>query len=217
MHNLTLAGGARPTPAATPSAKQHVAGAGTEQKKLDRNALSACGDSARATAGSQAHDRELDSQELSSLCSAARAIADEVVMAEATRRGLVIDNLSVGSRFPGSERALIIDGRELQEHRMRVLTGSRAAQLLEKDRRGFGVTVKQLYLSGPTGGAGLRELLAYRTESMETDQPEFNLGRPAPASASGSAIPTSGRARAMLRANAPAGPREGAARVTRPH
>ena len=47
-------------------------------------------------------------------------------------------------------------------------------------------------LSGPAGGAGLRELLAYRTESMETDQPEFNLGRPAPASASGSATPTFG-------------------------
>ena len=41
-------------------AKQQGAGAGAEQKKLDRNALSACGDSARATAGSQAHDRELD-------------------------------------------------------------------------------------------------------------------------------------------------------------
>ena len=101
--------------------------------------------------------------------------------------------LSVGSRFPGSEHALIIDGRELQEHRIRVLSGSRAAQLLEKDPRGFGATVKRLYLSGQAGGAGLRELLAYRTESMETDQPGFNLGRPAPASASGSATPTSGR------------------------
>ena len=98
-----------------------------------------------------------------------------------------------------------------------MLTGSRAAQLLEKDRRGFGVTVKQLYLSGPTGGAGLRELLAYRTESMETDQLEFNLGRPPPASALAAQPPPSGGARAMLRANAPAGPREGAARVTRPH
>ena len=72
--------------------------------------------------------------------------------------------LSVGSRFPGSEHALIIDGRELQEHRIRVLSGSQAAQLLEKDPRGFGATVKRLYLSGQAGGAGLRELLAH-TES----------------------------------------------------
>eukprot|EP00964_Phaeocystis_antarctica_P006539 scaffold3542_cov54-Phaeocystis_antarctica.AAC.2 len=52
--------------------------------------------------------------------------------------------------------------------------------------------VKQLYLSGQAGGAGLRELLAHN-ESLETDQPEFDLGRPAPASASGSAPPTFGR------------------------
>ena len=76
---------------------------------------------------------------------------------------------------------------------MRVLHGSRAAQLLEKDPRSFGAAVKRLYLSGQAGGAGLRELLAYRTEGMETDQPEFNPGRPASASASGSATPTSGR------------------------
>ena len=62
-----------------------------------------------------------------------------------------------------------------------------------KDPRAFGAAVKQLYLSGPAGGgAGLRELLAH-AEGMETDQPEFNLGRPAPASASGSATPTFGR------------------------
>ena len=73
-----------------------------------------------------------------------------------------------------------------------MFTSSRAAQLLKKDPRGFGAAVKQLYLSGPAGGAGLRELLAH-TESMETDQPEFNPGRPAPASASGSATSTSGR------------------------
>ena len=47
--------------------------------------------------------------------------------------------------------------------------------------------MKRLYLSGPAGGAGLRELLAYRTESMETDQPEPNIRRLA-ASASGSAV-----------------------------
>jgi len=52
--------------------------------------------------------------------------------------------------------------------------------------------VKQLYLSGSAGGAGLRELLEHN-ESMETDQPEFYLGMPAPASSSGSATPTSGR------------------------
>ena len=47
-------------------------------------------------------------------------------------------------------------------------------ELLEKDPRSFGAAVKRLYLSGQAGGAGLRELLAYRTEVMETDQPEFN-------------------------------------------
>ena len=57
--------------------------------------------------------------------------------------------------------------------------------------RAFGAAVKQLYLSGPARGAGLCELLAHN-ESMETEQPEFNLGRPAPASASGSATPTFG-------------------------
>ena len=72
-----------------------------------------------------------------------------------------------------------------------VLSSSRAARLLNKDPRDFGAAVKQLYLSGPAGGAGLRELLAH-DESMETDQPEFNFGGPA-ASASGSATPTSGR------------------------
>ena len=55
-------------------------GVGKQQAaKLNRNALSACGDSARDTAASQAHDRELDPQELNLLCSAAKAIADEVV------------------------------------------------------------------------------------------------------------------------------------------
>ena len=52
--------------------------------------------------------------------------------------------------------------------------------------------MKQLYLSGSAGGAGLRELLE-PNESMETDQPESYLGMPAPASSSGSATPTSGR------------------------
>ena len=48
----------------------------------------------------------------------------------------------------------IIDGRELREHRfIPVLRSSRAARLLDKDPRGFGGTVKQLYLSGPAGGA----------------------------------------------------------------
>ena len=93
--------------------------------------------------------------------------------------------------YSSSEHALIIDGRELTPHKICVLTSSRAAQLLNKDRRGFGATVKQLYLSGQAGGAELRELLAYN-ESMETDQPESNFGGPA-ASASGSATPTSGR------------------------
>jgi len=152
-----LAGGARPTPAATPPAKQQGAGAGTEQKKLDRNALSACGDSARATAGSQAHDRELDSQELSSLCSAAQAIAREV----ASQRGGL-----------GRLHALIIDGRELsQEHRIPVFNNSRAARLLNKDPRDFGAAVKQLYLSGPAGGAGLPRTTRAWTPTSRSSTP----------------------------------------------
>ena len=63
----------------------------------------------------------------------------------------------------------------------------RAAQLLHKDPRGFGATVKRLYLSGQAGGAELRELLAY-DESMDTDQPELDSGV-----ASGGATPTLGR------------------------
>ena len=126
--------------------------------------------------------RELDPQELSSLCSAAKAIADGVVQAEATSRGLTPANFA---SYGSSEHALIIDGRELTPHKIRVLPGSRAAQLLNKDPRGFGATVKRLYLSGQAGGAELLELLAHN-ESMETDQPEPNSGRLA-ASASGNA------------------------------
>eukprot|EP00964_Phaeocystis_antarctica_P097162 scaffold63335_cov57-Phaeocystis_antarctica.AAC.1 len=141
-----MAGGARPTPAATPAAtppaKQQGAGAGTEQRKLDRNALSACGDSARATAGSQAHDRELDSQELSSLCSAARAIAQEVYSARRV--------------YSPTDRShpLIIDGRDcgIEHGGLPVISNSRAARLLNKDPRDFGAAVKQLYLSGSAGG-----------------------------------------------------------------
>ena len=118
---------------------------------------------------------------MTALVCAARAIANEVVQGTPSSLGL-------GAPIT---HALIIDGRLLQEHRIPVLSSSRAARLLDKDLRGFGAIVKQLYLSGPAGGAGLRELLAH-TESMETDQPEFNLGRPA-ASASGSATPTFGR------------------------
>ena len=168
--------------------------AGTEQRKLDRNALSACGDSARSEEaplptlsrrarerdqGGKAHDRELDPQELGSLCAAAKAIGAEIAR-------------EAQDANPRQVK-LIIDGRELEHGYIPVLHNSRAARFLDKDPRGFGAAVKQLYLSGPAGGAGLRELLAYRTESMETDQPEFNPGRPAPASASGSATPTFGR------------------------
>ena len=130
--------------------------------------------------GGKAHDRELDPQEWGSLCSAAMAIANEVVQGTPSSLGL-------GAPL---RHALVIDGRA--QGAIPVLSSSRAAQLLKKDPRSFGATVKQLYLSGQAGGAGLRELLAH-TESMETDQPEFNPGRPAPASASGSAAPTFGR------------------------
>ena len=104
-------------------------GAGTEQKKLDRNALSACGDSARDAAASQAHDRELNPQELSSLCTAAKAIANEVV--QAADRG----SLPTGR----GKHALIIDGRERE--RIDVLRSSRAAQLLA-GKQGFRFNVK---------------------------------------------------------------------------
>ena len=88
---------------------------------------------------------------------------------------------------------LIIDGRDCKlEHGFPVLGNSRAKRLLDKDPRAFGAAVKQLYLSGQAGGAGLRELLAHN-ESMETDQPEFLHWLPTPASSSGSATPTSGR------------------------
>ena len=84
------------------------------RKQLNRNALSACGDSARATAASQAHDRELDPQELSALCRAAKAIATEVVQRDGHR----------GAKLKA--HALVIDGRELK-HMIIVLTSSRAA------------------------------------------------------------------------------------------
>ena len=179
------AGGARPTPAAAlgiPAAQQGT-GAGKQQAaKLDRNALSACGDSARATAASQAHGREFDSKELSSLLSATRAIANEVIHAQDTMGGGSSPSTVV-------HVALVIDGRELGKISM--FTSSRAARLLNKDLHDFGATVKQLYLSGQAKGAELRELLAH-TERMETDQPESNFGGPA-ASAYGSATPALGR------------------------
>ena len=83
---------------------------------------------------------------------------------------------------------LIIDGRDCKlEHGFPVLGNSRAKRLLDKDPRAFGAAVKQLYLSGQAGGAGLRELLAY-DESMDTDQPELDSSV-----ASGGATPTFGR------------------------
>ena len=109
---------------------------------------------------------------MSSLCAAAKAIGAEIARAAQDANPW--------------QAKLIIDGREL-EHRIPVLTNSRAARLLDKDPRGFGATVKRLYLSGPAGGAALRELLAY-DESMDTDQPELDSGV-----ASGGATPTLGR------------------------
>ena len=53
-----------------------------------------------------------------------------------------------------------------------MLTISQAARLLKEDPRGFGATVKRLYLSGQAGGAELRELLAL-TESMEAGRADF--------------------------------------------
>jgi hypothetical protein len=80
----------------------------------------------------------------------------------------------------------IIDGRELREHRfIPVLRSSRAARLLDKDPRGFGGTVKQLYLSGPAGGAEA----AARAARARRD----HGNRPASDIASGGATPTFGR------------------------
>ena len=94
----------------------------------------------------------------------------------------------VASRSPKDRlHPLIIDGRDcgLEHEGLPVLGNSRAARLLDKDPRAFGAAVKQLYLSGPAGGAGLRELLE-PNESMETDQPEpsTSAGRLLAASAS---------------------------------
>ena len=124
-------------------------------------------------------------QELSSLCSAARAIADEVNVQGTP------SSLGLGAPLM---HALVINGRELREHTIPVLSSSRAARLLNKDPRDFALrrgSEAALPLGTAAGGAGLRELFAHN-ESMETDQPEFNFGGPA-ASASGSATPTSGR------------------------
>ena len=85
--------------------------------------------SARYRRLSQAHDRELNLQELSSLCHAVKVIADEVWQGMLRGRS--------ASPAPLTTHALIIDGRELQEHRIRVLDGSRAARLLDKDPRAF--------------------------------------------------------------------------------
>ena len=135
----------------------------------------ACGDSARATAASQAHDRELNPQELSSLCAAAKAIGAEIAR-------------EAQDANPRQVK-LIIDGRKLEHGYIPALHNSRAARFLDKDPRGFGATVKRLYLSGSAGGAELRELLAYN-EIMDTDRPEFDSGV-----ASGGATPTLGGAR----------------------
>ena len=84
-----------------------------------------------------AHDRELSPPELTSLVCAARAIANEVVQGTPSSLGLGAPLM----------HALIIDGRSIQEHMViPVLSSSRAARLLNKDPRGFGAAVKQLYL-----------------------------------------------------------------------
>ena len=101
-----------------------------------------------------------------------------------------------------NEHMLIIDKRELtlSGHGIPVLrTSSWAARLLKRKqgparlRRG-----SEAALPLGTGGRGgaaraARARRGHGAEGMETDQPEFNLGRPAPASASGSATPTFGR------------------------
>ena len=151
------------------SNNKNISGAGSQRAQSVRRL------SARYRRLAGARPRARPAIELSSLCRAARAIADEI--AQGTPR-----SLGLGAPFM---HGLVIDGRELQEHRVPVLTSSRAARLLEEDSRGFGATVKRLYLSGQAGAAELRALLEHN-ESMETDQPESNFGRLA-ASASGSA------------------------------
>ena len=132
---------------------------GATQKKVNRNALSACGDSAAAKAAyTQVHaNRELEISELSSLVGAAKSIANDVV-SKAPRGSRV-------KRWP-----LTIDAHEACA--LQVIDGSRAAEALEKDLNGFGATVKQLYLSGPAGGVELRDQPA---EHMDAEAPPSRL------------------------------------------
>ena len=141
---------------------------------MDRNALSACGDSAAAAQAAKAAyaakaptaDRELDTTEVSSLVGAAKSIADEIV--NAAPQGA-----------HARRRSLVIDTREVCA--LQVIDGSRAAELLNKDPHVFGAAVKRLYLSGPAGEAELRELLA-PVDRMDADKPPprvlFGVGKP---------------------------------------
>ena len=158
---LEPADGGRPTPHAksTPPAAQQGAGA---KQKLNRNALSACGDAAKGAKAAkadnlQATDRELEIAELSSLVGAAKSIANEIV-----------SKAPPGSRV--RRRALMIDGHEACA--LQVIDGSRAAGILDTDPPDFGATVKRLFLSATeaAGDAELRLLLA-PPDHMDADAP----------------------------------------------
>ena len=120
-------------------------GAGARQK-LNRNALSACGDAAKGAKAAkadnlQATDRELEIAELSSLVGAAKSIANEIV-----------SKAPPGSRV--RRRALMIDGHEACA--LQVIDGSRAAGILDTDPPDFGATVKRLFLSATVRQPGVR-------------------------------------------------------------
>jgi len=140
---LERPGDARPATAAkpTPPATQQGTGAGKahQQKKVDRNALSACGDSAKAAfvAAHGARERKLEPSEAQAMVAATKSIASEIA----------------GEALPGSRarpRALVVEGREVCA--LQVIDGSRAAEVLDKDPHEFGAMVRRLYLSGPAGG-----------------------------------------------------------------
>ena len=121
---------------------------------MNRNELSACGDSTKATP-SRAQDHELDSSELTSLASGLKSIANEVVN-------------SAPPRSRVRRHALLIDGHEACA--LQVVDGSKAAQYLDKDPKAFGAGVKRLFLAGSAGGEKLREILdAPPPEKMDAE------------------------------------------------
>ena len=144
----------QPKPKPTPQAKQGAGGGQQKKAAVDRNALSACGDSGKASP-SRPHDRELESSELGSLVGGIKSIAAEIV-----------SNAPQHSRV--RRRALMIDGHEACA--LQVIDGTRAAEYLDKDPEKFGAGVKRLFLAGPAGGEKLREILTPAAGLIQPDE-----------------------------------------------